>query len=266
MKMKIEIVKTELEEMLERVEMKGKYFDGDTAKGGVLSPYAYAYNKFDKLFLLNGDNTTACLIVSEDACVNSVDDGDCVLDIDKTVKYLSPFDTNVVFNSLGGYLEMSEDVTLAKLPLVVEHPAKGMVDLLNARGFNTIEIVATGADTMPTFGKTQYESRVKVNVAELELAVKHCDKVNNARYELKFQVSGNDPRLSLSSERSHTDGISTEITVPDYTGSGATVEFTGNILKFLKGVDYVTIFLKDDSPVLFVTESSIMVKAPYLRR
>ena len=161
---------------------------------------------------------------------------------------------------------MCEDDTLAKLPLVVEHPAKGMVDLVNARGSDTIALIANGSEEMASFGKVTYDNRVKINVGELLTAVKHCDKVNNARYKFEFINRNDNPRLLLSSERSHTDGICTEITVPDCEGDGATVEFTGTILKFLSGVNYVTIFLKDDSPVLFVTPTSMMVKAPYLRR
>ena len=63
-----------------------------------------------------------------------------------------------------------------------------------------------------------------------------------------------------------TDGFTADILVAESSGDGASVEFTGNITKFLGSDNYVTLYLRDDSPVIITTANSLLVKAPYLRR
>ena len=45
-------------------------------------------------------------------------------------------------------------------------------------------------------------------------------------------------------------------------GEDATVEFNGQVSKFLKGT--VRLYINDDAPVLFVTPTRMLLKAPYI--
>ncbi len=257
--MRIEMKKNEFNEMLDRVEMRGKYYDGESAKNGVLSNYVHMEVTWGgRTILTNGDNTTACIISSSDVLQDDGDsiDGTCVLDITKLGKYLSPFEDEVTL-SVDGFVTLDDGNNKAKLPVVVEHPAITMVNLVRER-FDAI----LSEQDYPTFGKTKYDNMVKIPTTELLNAVKGCDVTNLARY--KFVYDGES--LTLSSQRSMTDGFTADILIAESSGDGASVEFTGNITKFLGSDNYVTLYLRDDSPVIITTANSLLVKAPYLRR
>ena len=257
--MRIEMKKNEFNEMLDRVEMRGKYYDGESAKNGVLSNYVHMEVTWGgRTILTNGDNTTACIISSSDVLQDDGDsiDGTCVLDITKLGKYLSPFEDEVTL-SVDGFVTLDDGNNKAKLPVVVEHPAITMVNLVRER-FDAI----LSEQDYPTFGKTKYDNMVKIPTTELLNAVKGCDVTNLARY--KFVYDGES--LTLSSQRSMTDAFTADILIAESSGDGASVEFTGNITKFLGSDNYVTLYLRDDSPVIITTANSLLVKAPYLRR
>ena len=257
--MRIEMKKNEFNEMLDRVEMRGKYYDGESAKNGVLSNYVHMEVTWGgRTILTNGDNTTACIISSSDVLQDDGDsiDGTCVLDITKLGKYLSPFEDEVTL-SVDGFVTLDDGNNKAKLPVVVAHPAITMVNLVRER-FDAI----LSEQDYPTFGKTKYDNMVKIPTTELLNAVKGCDVTNLARY--KFVYDGES--LTLSSQRSMTDGFTADILIAESSGDGASVEFTGNITKFLGSDNYVTLYLRDDSPVIITTANSLLVKAPYLRR
>tara|TARA_B100000287_G_C20593882_1_gene765330 strand:+ start:374 stop:1150 length:777 start_codon:yes stop_codon:yes gene_type:complete len=258
--MEIEMKKNEFEDILDRVEMRGKYYDGEAAKNGVLSNYVHIEVIDDKMVVTNGDNTTACVISSESVLEEIEDSGNCVLDISKLSKYLAPFSGDTVTFKVDGYVTLDDGNYDAKLPVVVEHPAITMVNLVRER---FAEITALhGTEKLPTFGKTKYDNYVKVNTKELREAIKGCDVTNLARY--KFVFDGDN--LTISSQRSMTDSFTSDIIVVESVGDGASVEFTGNITKFLGDERYIYIYLRDDSPVIVTTANSMLVKAPYLRR
>ena len=256
--MRIEMKKNEFNEMLDRVEMRGKYYDGESAKNGVLSNYVHIEVVNGHTILTNGDNTTACIIkdsiLQEDG--DSLD-GTCVLDITKLGKYLSPFEDDVTM-SVDGFVTLDDGNSKAKLPVVVEHPAITMVNLVRER----FDAILSEEEDYPTFGKTKYDNMVKIPTTELLNAVKGCDVTNLARYKFVFDGEF----LTLSSQRSTTDGFTADILIAESSGDGASVEFTGNITKFLGSDNYVTLYLRDDSPVIITTANSLLVKAPYLRR
>ena len=56
--MEIEMKKNEFKDILDRVEMRGKYYDGEAAKNGVLSNYVHIEVTDDKMVVTNGDITT----------------------------------------------------------------------------------------------------------------------------------------------------------------------------------------------------------------
>ena len=140
--MKNVIDKNKLEEALTRVEMKGKYYDGNKAKNSILSNYAYCLvdsKMQDKLYMYNGDLTTACGMFFDISLVDEITEKKSfILDIEKTKNYLSPFDDEITLD-VGDYLTISDGIDSAKLPLVVEHPSRDMVKLLMYRkGFRKI--------------------------------------------------------------------------------------------------------------------------------
>ena len=91
-------------------------------------------------------------------------------------------------------------------------------------------------------------------------ASKACDVLGVARY--KFEYDGD--KLTISSKKSEVDNIEIEIELLEGVGDPSTVEFTGPFSGFMHGP--VTIYMKDDSPIMFSSSNRMMIKAPYLTR
>lgn len=191
--MKIVIDKNKLEEALTRVEMKGKYYDGNKAKNSILSNYAYCLvdsKMQDKLYMYNGDLTTACGMFFDISLVDEITEKKSfILDIEKTKNYLSPFDDEITLD-VGDYLTISDGIDSAKLPLVVEHPSRDMVKLISSRFTPIVSSTSFGDDAtleMITFGKTEYDCAFTVLSSVLTEAMKACDVVDLARYKITMQ-------------------------------------------------------------------------------
>ncbi len=277
--MEMKIDKTELTEILEKAEMKGRYYDGNKSKNASLANYAYclvegngAYSAGQGvLFVYNADLTTGCGFRSE---VQTNDEGmtPFILDIIKTKAYLKPF-TDEVTLTVGDYLTISDGCEIAKLPLVTEHPARDMIKLISGRFNKLVNPVkqylddmddedATPAFEYAVFGKTEYECGLTTTGRQLAEAVKACDAVDLARYK----IDTNGETVTLSSERNITDSFTYQLDDVGLFGEPATMEFTGDILKFVQGEKMVQVHIKDDSPLILMTPNSLLVKAPYLTR
>ena len=264
--------KTKLEEILEKAEMKGKYYDGNKSKNSTLSNYAYCLVELvggeGVLFVYNGDLTTACGFRSE---VMEWRGGmtTFILDIAKTRAYLKPFDGEVTL-VVSDFLTITDGDEIAKLPLVTEHPSHDMIRLISGRFLKVVDPIKDYNEeedaVAPTisFGKTEYDCHVQISERVLSDAIKACDVVDLARYKIDV----NESEVLISSERSITDSFVYDVDcdISMSINTEATMEFTGDILKFINGSKQIHMFLKDESPLVLVTDDSMLVKAPYLAR
>jgi|TARA_R110000824_G_scaffold35603_6_gene111464 hypothetical protein len=250
--MKIRISAKKLEEILDDVALKGKYYNGTTGKNGQLSNFAYVecWEHQELLQISNADHSTVCRINIDN--IGILKAGTVVFDIDKTIKYLKPFGDTEVVLEVTDYITITSETSTAKIPKVLEHPAMTMIAVIKDFSIPT--------EGMPTFRKTTFESKVSVLVEDLSVAIKACDAVNNAKY--KFETGNN--TFVISSERNNLDKFETTVDTIENIGEPATVEFTGQFLKFMK--NSVSVYMKDDAPVLFVSRNRVLMKAPYLER
>jgi len=241
--------------VLEDIQMKGKYHNGDTAKNSQLSNYAMLeLHDDDTLSVYNADMTTICSIRFPILGAEGDERPLVTIEIDKTLKYLKTFSETVTLD-IDSYIKVSDDSSTASLPLVVSHPNASMIARL--QGY-TID------EDNPTFSKVEFETSIVTTSDNLTDAVKRCDVLNNARYRFDIDVSSN--KFMISSERSVTDRIETSVSFTEVNGESSTVEVTGQFHKFFRTNTPVRIYLKDDSPVLWEGTGRILVKAPYLAR
>jgi len=254
--MEIKIEKKKFSEMLEAVALKGKYYNGDSAKNGMLSNYAYVTFNGDNLLVFNADQVTVCAIKHR---VEEVFDGHVVLEIDRTVKYLQGFSGEVTIN-VGDYIAISEEDgnTKANLPKVLNHPGMAMID--HFRNFLSDNADRFANEELPVFNKTAFETKVIALADDLLKATKGCDALNLARY--KFDV--NEQVFAISSDRGIADKYHTDIETIAIEGESSTVEFTGQFAQFLNGP--VELYLRDDFPLFWKTPTRLLLKAPYLNR
>ena len=253
--MKIKMNTKAMCNVLEDIQMKGKYHNGDTAKNSQLSNYAMLELHDDNtLTAYNADMTTICSIRIPIIEAEGDERPLVTIEIDKTLKYLKTFSDTVTLD-IGSYIKVSDDSSTASLPLVVSHPNASMIARI--QGYEIDE-------DNPRFSKVQFETSIITTSDNLSDAVKRCDVLNNARY--RFDVDVEDNTFMISSERSPTDRIETSVGFTDVKGESSTVEVTGQFHKFFRANTPVRIHLKDESPVVWEGLGRILVKAPYLAR
>jgi|14BtaG_2_1085337.scaffolds.fasta_scaffold00359_21 hypothetical protein len=257
--MKIIIEAKELSKLIESVALKGRYFDGGESKNGMLSAHAYLVVDSNTLQIWNADNTTICGLNHglAEATHVSVENGSAVVDIKKTVKYLKGF-TGEVTVEANDFLHISNESSNATLPLVVEHSHQPMIDML-------IVFEKTVRDvnvTFPTFRRTTFETKLHLLSDTLTAATKGCDVINTARYKFDYSINNT---LTMSSIKTDLDKFETVVPTITRDGEPSTVEFTGFFHGFFE-LTAVNIYLKDDAPILFVSPTRILLKAPYMDR
>ena len=257
--MKFSISSKKLIEHLESVMLKGKYFQSDGSKNGFLTNYAVLDIKNDvtQMEIYNADSSTACMVSTP--ITGDIEEGQCVVDISKTVGFLKPFssDVKIVIDDFITIEDNADGASKkATLPKVLSHEGMGlivrMINFTNSWDYNDV------TSPLPTFSRTTFDTCVQVLDTDIIPIAKSCEVVGVAKYKFDFD---NDI-LTISSTKTEVEKYEGGLTPLDFNGEYSTVEFTGNFHKFLDGL--VRIYMKDDAPILMVCRNRMLLKAPYL--
>ena len=254
-----------LRDYLEDVYLKGKYYNGHESKNGALSEYAVLLIEGNAphtiLNIVNASASVACRIdhwfTDEDNAT-----GMCVVDISAMLKHLKVIGGDVTFTS-DDYITLSSAGKKASMSKVLTHPHMDMISRIT--NYDMTQLTGPTIEGTPSvggvsFGKTEYECKLSTVESDMIEASKTCDVLGVARY--KFEYDGE--KLTISSKKSEVDKVEVEIELLEGVGDPSTVEFTGPFSGFMPAS--VTIYMKDDSPILFSSSNRMMIKAPYLTR
>ena len=260
--MKFTIKAKKLRDYLEDVYLKGKYYNGHESKNGVLSEYAVLLIETDSLKIVNASTSVACRIDHWFQIGATYQSGMCVVEINTMLKHLKVFSGDITFAS-DDYITINSEGKKASMSKVLTHPNMDMItritnyDMLQLTGV-TIENPTEHVDV--SFGKTEYECKLCTVEVDMVEASKACDVLGIARYKFEYV----DDKLIISSKKTEVDKIEVEVELLEGTGDPSTVEFTGPFSGFMHGP--VSIYMKDESPILFSSSNRMMIKAPYLTR
>jgi len=237
---------------LNDILMRGDYPSGASVSRRNLSPSAYMVARTDGVQLFNADMSTVC---SATIPLDTVDDiGECAIVVDTFLNYLKTFKGDVTVE-VGDYVRLRTSNKTASFGIAVNHPNYAMIERLR-----TLSIPTEG---MPVFGKnnTPFETKIVVSATDLIDAAKGCDVLKTGRY--KFNYDGNEFQLS-SNKGGTIQSYLTTIDTQSVEGEQSTVEVTGVFASILN--DDTTVYLRDDFPILIVSNNRVLLKAPYLAR
>ena len=237
---------------LNDILMRGDYPNGASVSRRSLSGSAYMVAQTNGLKLFNADLSTVCSVFIP---LESVDDiGECAVAIDVFVDYLKTFKGDVTI-TIGDYANIKTSNKTASFGIAIQHPNYAMIERLRT--------LTIPSDEMPKFGKnnTPFETKITVMGDLLIDAAKGCDVLKTATY--KFDYDGES--FTLSSNRGGSiQKYETVIDTIAVEGEESTVEITGAFSRIIGNT--ATIYLKDEFPVLMVSDNSVLLKAPYLAR
>ena len=253
--MNIEVDSNDLREALESVMVKGKGTTNSGFGNTNLGTYACLYVKDGVLSVWNG-SPSFCVKIDIQLEGESVD-GDVCVDSMKVIPYLKSFGGVVNFN-VGDFITLTGMNRTASIPLVVLHPnADAISRLKNMLNHIRYEVQP---QTLFNFGKSKFEGAFVLTQVQFKDAIKNCELVKSGVYKLDF----NENALTVSTRQDATNKYEEIITPVFPLGEPATIEFSSPVYAFFKSDQMINVYMKDNHPLLLVSEDRILLKAPHI--
>lgn len=262
----ITIARSDLITALKQVFNTGKYGIGGTLKSGNITDYVYIYapeaGEEAPVYFLNGNDFTFVRVIIGANVDEPV--APSVLDINSLRKYLGRWKCNTIRMSFGESFHMwgSGSVTL---PFINEHPySQGLQTMHNNTKHITFveELEEHMPRKMKTTERVTYDLCLTIDGDELKNCMSNCELVGTGVY--MFDYDGEN-QLNISSQN-QAERFNTAIETQDLFESGepATMQMTVPLNAFLNKEDKCNLYLKDEFPLLLVTQSEALIyRAPY---
>ena len=253
--MKFEVDSNDLREALESVQVKGKGTTNSGFGSTNLGTYSCLYVKDGVLSVWNG-SPSFCVKIDIPLEGESVN-GDFCVDSTKVIPYLKSFGGTVNF-SVGDFITLIGTNRTASIPLVVLHPNADAINRLkNMLSHVSHEIQPR---TLFNFGKAKFEGAFVITQAQFKDAIKNCELVKSGVYKLDY----NNNILTVSTRQDATNKYEEVITPVFPIGEPATVEFSSPVYSFFKSDQMINVYMKDDYPLLLVSNDRMLMKAPHI--
>ena len=242
-----------LSKALTHVQVKGK---GSTSSGfgnTSLGSYVMLIVKENTLSIWNGNNTF--FVKLDIALTGETSEGSCVVDTSTLLPYLKTFG-DVITLKVGDFISLNGENKKASIPIVVNHPSNGaLVRIKNMLNHIRYEIQP---QTLFNFGESQFEGAFTLTQAQLQSAIKSCELVKNGVYKFDY----NENLLTVSSRENVTNKYEEVITPVFPMGEPTTVEFSSPVYAFFEKDQMVNVYMKDEFPLLLVSNDRMLLKAP----
>lgn len=255
--MKIVIDGKELNEKLKAVLLKGKWNLGLDAKASSLGS-AVVIEANENVYLYNGNEATYVKLRIDN--VEVIEQGRCCVSYDLLNKYLKT-SQQLVLEVLEeeGMLQLVTNGRIIKLPLLDRHPNNDQI-LYSKENFSAdydhaVDVIGS-LTSLNISNKTKLHSVMIVNTGEFEDAIKYCEDVGSGIYKLEYD----DGVLTVSSVKNR-ESMKVTISLEQWTGPIATVEFTGPLHKAIDTDEFIIAF-NDDSPVSILSRNVQILRAP----
>jgi hypothetical protein len=250
----IVINRKELCNAIEDVLLKGRYRGASKSKINLIDENVACLIKNQQVVLANASHTIAATVsVNCETGLETVKESQWLFfDAEKVIKYLKAMKDEVVkLNSGDGSLEIIGTSSM-KMPLSIEHSGiNGIAKLMTAKMDGQFA----------TFSSTKFETMLMFEDSkDFARAIKECSVVGTAAYQLDYDNN----ELTISSTNfQRTETYSTKVEFTASNGEPVRIEFSAPLDKFCRGP--LWLFLKEESPILFIGPDRKLIVAPYIR-
>jgi len=242
-----------LSKALTSIQVKGK---GSTSGGfgnTSLGSYVMLIVKENTLSIWNGNNTF--FVKLDITLTGETSEGSCVVDTTTLLPYLKTFGDEITLK-VGDFISLNGENKKASIPIVVNHPSNdALVRIKNMLNHVRYEIQP---QTLFNFGKSQFEGAFTLTQPQLQSAIKSCELVKNGVYKFDY----NENLLTVSSRENVTNKYEEVITPVFPMGEPATVEFSSPVYAFFEKDQMINVYMKDEFPLLLVSNDRMLLKAP----
>ena len=255
--MKFTVDAKDLVKALTDIQMKGKYFNGASLTNSSLIENFYGRLHNNTLSLWNCDSINS-LIVKVDLTVEGEEDGTVVGETGELLKYLKKFSGDVVVKC-DDVITMTNNNSKLSQPTIANHPS---MDTLNRMGQYVIDVrYEENLETLFEFNKIKYEGAFQLDSNTFSETMKLCELIGSGIYHLNYEHDKN--KLSMSSATNNSNKFETSIDLENSIGESATLDFSSP-LHVLFDNEMLNFYVKDDFPMLIISENKLLIKAPHL--
>ena len=253
--MRFTIDSKEFKEALDNLQVKGKHLITNGLINSSIGQYVFCRLKDGNLSMYNGDATFIVVITLE---VEAEGEGNVVLDTKTIIPYLKEFDGNIQIN-IGDFITLQCDNKKASIPVVVNHP--------NENALNKVQnmLAHVNYEPMPqtlfNFGKnSKFEGAFTLTQSAFKKCLRTCELVKSGIYKLDYKEGVPSFSTRLNVQNKYSESLEPMFAI----GEGATIDFSGPLYAFFKSDQLLNFYMKDEFPLLVVSDDRMLIKAPYI--
>lgn len=250
--MKFTVNTKEMEKALTDIQVKGKYQKDTGLTNGSLDSTVKFNCVGNRLTLSNADVGT--FVVKLFLEVEGEEDGSYVGDVTKIISYLKKFGETTNF-TVGDSLTITSGSRKAKMPTIVEHPHDNAISRIDNM---TNHISYREDEQMFSFGKGKFECKFAMSSEDFDSTMAMAELVGRGIYRIETK----DGDVKFSSTQHATNHYEEVIETSQYVGEEATVEFSSPLHKFFPKGQVLNFYVRDDFPILVISEDRMIIKAP----
>ena len=257
--MKFTVNAKEFREAVDDCMLKGKYYSSSSKVGDyIYLEVSESENDSFELRLWNADMSTITMCAI--SATPTVEEGGLqlnekvVFDTDNTNGFLKDLGENITLSLERGRLVLSTNDTNLSISIMTEHPYEGAIDMVKGNSMPLANEFQSSM-TLPSFGKTQYETALEMNNNEFATAVKMAERIGMG-FKLHYTIRDG---LAISAE-SNSQNFTRNVMPLTSEGETSIVEISAPIYKFFN--ENFWLFLKDESPVFACSNNRFIIRAP----
>jgi len=252
--MKFTINALKLQKALENLQVKGKHLTSGGFSNSNLGTDVYATLEDNTLTLLNG---SSLFLVRIQIQVNGDTNGQVSFDSTAIIPYLKSFKEDIIF-AVGDYVSITCGTKKASIPKLVRHEQEESI--INLRNMTDHIRYEAEVNNLFTFGKTTFEGAFTISQETYANCIKLCELVGSGVYTLNF----NEGQVTLSTTQNAQKNYTETIRPERQIGEPATLDFSGALHSFFDKDQFLNFYVKDECPLLIVSNDRLIMKAPYV--
>lgn len=255
--MRMMLNKTALIEALTIVQVKGKYLSSHTLKNASLGECVKIFTKKDNdkfnegIYFMNASHEMAVLhylpYVPDDEI-------EAVFEIEKLLSYISKMEASIILD-IDEVCKISSGSKSATIPLAISHPQEIAINIW----FNNLVDCEYSAELKPIIcNNIEYDNIVKLNGKAFKQIIQNCDTVGSGIYRLSLEPNCLKIHCSSGYE-SYEESMYELNTIGEEIG----VVFTSPIYVPFETSNF-NMCISNDGPILLQSNSTILIRAPYI--
>ena len=245
-----------MENALADIQVKGKYQKDTGLTNGSLDSIVQLNLDGNTLSLYNADVGT--FVVKLTLEVEGESNGEYVGDVTKIISYLKKFGDTTTFE-VEDYLTITSGTKKAKMPTIVEHTNSNAISRIKAM---TSHIHYTESEDMFNFSSGKFECKFVMDSSDFDSTMSMAELVGRGIYRIETK----DGEVKFSSTQHATNHYEEVVDTSQYVGEEAIVEFSSPLHKFFPKNQTLNFYVRDDFPILIISEDRMVVKAPTIQR